>query len=97
MHKLNVLIAGSTGYIGIQLIKLLIKHKKVFIKYLCGSSSVGKKISYFDKSLKLKKLPNIIKFNKSLLKNVDLIFTTLPNGKAQTISKYMLKKNVLID
>ena len=23
MHKLNVLIAGSTGYIGVQLIKLL--------------------------------------------------------------------------
>ena len=27
MPKLNVLIAGSTGYIGIQLIKLLLKHK----------------------------------------------------------------------
>ena len=45
MAKLNVLIAGSTGYIGIQLIKLLIKHKNVFIKYLCGNSSVGKNIS----------------------------------------------------
>ena len=97
MHKLNVLIAGSTGYIGVQLIKLLSKHKKVFIKYLCGNTSVGKKISYFDKSLKSKKLPNIIKFNKDLLKNVDLIFTALPNGEAQTISKYLLKKNVLID
>ncbi len=97
MHKLNILIAGSTGYIGIQLIKLLSKHKKVFIKYLCGNTSVGKKISYFDKSLKLKKLPKIIKFNKTLLKNVDLIFTALPNGEAQTISKYLLKKNVLID
>ena len=97
MHKLNILIAGSTGYIGIQLIKLLSKHKKVFIKYLCGNTSVGKKISYFDKSLKSKKLPKIIKFNKTLLKNVDLIFTALPNGEAQTISKYLLKKNVLID
>ena len=97
MHKLNVLIAGSTGYIGVQLIKLLSKHKKVFIKYLCGNTSVGKKISYFDKSLKSKKLPNIIKFNKDLLKNVDLIFTALPNGEAQTISKHLLKKNVLID
>ena len=36
MHKLNVLIAGSTGYIGIQLIKLLCKHKNINIKYLCG-------------------------------------------------------------
>ena len=34
MLKLNVLIAGSTGYIGIQLINLLIKHKNVNIKCL---------------------------------------------------------------
>ena len=43
MRKLNVLIAGSTGYIGIQLIKLLIKHKNIKIMYLCGNSSIGKK------------------------------------------------------
>ena len=97
MHKLNVLIAGSTGYIGLQLITLLSKHKNVFIKYLCGNTSVGKKISYFDKSLKPKKLPNIVKFNKLFLKNVDLVFTALPNGEAQGISKHLLKNNVLID
>ena len=50
MSKLNALIAGSTGYIGIQLIKLLIKHNNVNIKYLCGSTSIGKKISFYDKS-----------------------------------------------
>ena len=33
MPKLNVLVAGSTGYIGVQLVKLLSKHKKVNIKY----------------------------------------------------------------
>ena len=37
MKKLNVLIAGSTGYIGFQLIKLLLKHKNINIKYLCGN------------------------------------------------------------
>ena len=84
MPKLNVLVAGSTGYIGIQLIKLLIKHDKVNIKYLCGSSSVGKNISTYEKSINSKKLPKIVKYNKSFLKNVDLVFTALPNGEAQT-------------
>ena len=97
MPKLNVLIAGSTGYIGIELIKLLIKHKNVKIRYLCGNSSVGKKISYYEKSLRFKKLPKIIKFNKSFLKEVDIIFTALPNGEAQIISKSLLKNNTLID
>ena len=92
MRKLDALIAGSTGYIGIQLIRLLLKHKNVNIKYLCGNKSIGKKISFYDKSLKSKKLPKILKFNKKYLNNVDVIFTALPNGEAQQISKYLLKK-----
>ena len=60
MPKLNVLVAGSTGYIGVQLIKLLVKHKHLNIKYLCGNSSVGKKISYYDKFFRKKKLPKIL-------------------------------------
>ena len=97
MNKINVLIAGSTGYIGLQLIKLLINHRKINIKYLCGNSSVGKKISYFDSNLNKKKLPKIIKFKKELLNDVDVIFTALPNGESQKISKKLLKNNILID
>ena len=97
MHKLNVLIAGSTGYIGVQLVKLLIKHKNINIKYLCGNTSVGKNISFYDKSLKIQKLPKISKFKKKYLENVDIIFTALPNGEAQIISNYLLEKNTLID
>jgi len=97
MPRLNVLVAGSTGYIGVQLIKLLVKHNNIKIKYLCGNSSVGKNISHFDKSLNKNKLPKIVKFNKSYLKHVELIFTALPNGSAQDISKHLLKNNVLID
>ena len=97
MPKLNVLIAGSTGYIGIQLIKLLVNHKNVEIKYLCGNSSIGKKVSDYDKTLAKKKLPKIVKFDKKLLRDVDVVFTALPSGEAQIISKSLLKKNTLID
>tara|TARA_B100001123_G_C15111965_1_gene947821 strand:+ start:44 stop:1066 length:1023 start_codon:yes stop_codon:yes gene_type:complete len=97
MHKLNVLIAGSTGYMGVQLVKLLIKHKNIKIKYLCGNSSVGKNISYYDKELKKFKLPKIVKFRKSFLKDVNVVFTALPNGEAQLLSKHLLPKNKLID
>ena len=52
MDKKNVLICGATGYIGLQLTKLLCKHKKVNIKYLCGSTSVGKKNRFLRKRIK---------------------------------------------
>ncbi|MDA7686416.1 N-acetyl-gamma-glutamyl-phosphate reductase, partial [Candidatus Pelagibacter sp.] len=70
MPKLNALVAGSTGYIGTQLIKILVKHKYINIKYLCGKSSVGKSISSYEKSLSKYKLPKIKKFTKNLLNDV---------------------------
>ena len=97
MPKLNVLVAGSTGYIGVQLIKLLVKHNDIKIKYLCGNSSVGKTISSYERSLSTKKLPKIVKYNKVFLKDVDIVFTALPNGEAQDISNDLLDHNVLID
>ena len=97
MSKLNVLVCGSTGYIGIELVKILVRHKKIHIKYLCGNSSIGKNISFYDKSLSKKKLPIIRKFQRKLLKEVDVIFSALPNGEAQKLSKFLLDKNLLID
>ena len=96
MSKMNVLIAGATGYLGNELIKILIKHKKINIKYLCGISSVGKKITDFDKSIN-SKLPKITKITKSKINECDIIFSALPNGEAQIISKKLNKDNVLID
>ena len=46
--SLNIAIAGATGYIGLQLVKILAKHPKVKILYLCASKSVGKSIYSFD-------------------------------------------------
>ena len=97
MRKLNVLVAGSTGYIGVQLINLLVKHSKINVKYLCGNSSVGDNIYKYDQLLKNKRLPKIIRFSKKLLNDVDIIFSALPNGGAQKISKNLLSKNILID
>ncbi len=97
MKKLNVLVAGSTGYIGIQLVKLLCKHRFVKIRYLCGNSSIGKKIETYDKSLKKYKLPKIIKIKYKYFKKVDVIFTALPNGQSQVIANKLNNRNVLID
>ena len=65
MSKINVLIAGSTGYIGIQLIKLLVKHKYIILN-IYVEIHLQKKYFFFDKSLKNKKLPKIIKFKKNI-------------------------------
>ncbi len=86
MYKktINVVITGATGYVGLELIKYLTKHSKVKIVALCSENNSGKHISYFDKSIK-KKLPKLVKINKVDWRSVDLLFTSLPNGRAQNI------------
>ena len=53
--SLNIAIAGATGYIGLELIKILSKHNKVKILYICATKSIGKNINHFDKRIKSKK------------------------------------------
>jgi len=94
---INVAVVGATGYIGIELIKLLTKHPKVKIRNICAQSSVGESISKFDSSLKKKILPKITNLNSINFNNIDLLFTALPRGEAQKISKKLNPKVKLID
>lgn len=43
----NIAIAGATGFSGIELIKILLKHPYVRIKYLFAQSNTGKPMSFF--------------------------------------------------
>ena len=94
---INVVVAGATGYIGIELIKILLNHPRVRIKNLCAQTFIGKPMHKFDSSLKKKSLPKISKLNDIDFKDVDLLFTALPNGKAQKISQKLNLKVKLID
>ena len=49
--SLNIVIAGATGYVGLELTKILSKHPKSNILYLCATKSIGKSIQIFDKSI----------------------------------------------
>ena len=93
----NVAVVGATGYIGVELIKLLTKHPKVKIKNICAQSSIGKSIYKFDSSLKKKSLPKITNLSSINFNDIDLLFTALPHGEAQKISKKLNSKVKLID
>ena len=84
--KINIVVAGATGYVGLDLVFFLSKHPKVNISYLCAQKNLGKNIKYFDKRIN-KKLPKISNLKKVIWNNVDLLFLSLPNGAAQKIVK----------
>ena len=98
LKKVNIVVAGATGYVGLDLIKILSSHPKVNIKHLCAQKKIGKKIQFFDKRIK-KKLPKISNLKKVNWDNVDVLFTSLPTGESQILVKKLAayKKLKIID
>jgi len=95
VKKINIVVAGATGYVGLDLIKFLSKHPRVKIKYLCAQKKVGKKIQFFDNRIR-KKLPRISNLKSVNWKEIDILFTALPNGESQLLAKALKNKKVKI-
>ena len=95
--SLNIAIAGATGYVGLELIKILLKHPKAKIIYLCARKSLGRSIDVFDKKIKKKDLPIISDVKKINWDKVNVLFTALPNGEAQKIANRIPNNIKLID
>ena len=95
--SLKIAIAGATGYIGLELVKILSKHPKVKILFLCASKSIGKSIYSFDKNITKKNLPKISKITNIKMNKINIIFTALPNGEAQKIANKIPENVKLID
>jgi len=96
--KINVVVAGATGYVGLDLVYHLSSHPKVNISYLCAQKNLGKSMKYFDKRIK-KKLPKVTNLRKVDWPTVDLLYLSLPNGEAQKLIKslYNFKHLKFID
>ena len=96
--KINIVIAGATGYVGLDLVYYLSSHPKVNIIHLCAQKNLGKNIKFFDKRIR-KNLPKITSLKKVNWLSVDLLFLSLPNGEAQKIIKnlYNFKHLKFID
>ena len=94
----KVSIIGSTGYVGIELMRLLHQHPKVKIEDLVSKSSAGEKLTniypqFRGSSLENYSLKAIEDFEPE---NSDLIFTALPHGVSQDITSELLGRGVKI-
>ena len=90
-NKINAVVLGATGYVGLDLVYILSKHPIVNIVNLCARKNIGKKINYFDKRIK-KRLPNISSIKKIKWEKIDIVFLSLPNGEAQKLIIKIYKK-----
>lgn len=93
MKKIKVAIAGASGYVGGELIRLLITHPRVKIVAATSERSAGQPVSASFPNIS--GLINIIYETldpESLARKADLIFLALPHKSSATVAAVIHKK-----
>lgn len=95
--KVQVAILGSTGFVGLELVKILSKHPYVDIVFLGTENNPNTSIKKFDKSIDVKKIP-LTKLNKDFDHNLaDTVFLALPHGISCKYAELFYDKIQIID
>ena len=82
MSKVKVGIIGATGYVGVELIRLLNSHPQVELTAIGSNSFVDKSITEVYPSVGITNDMKCIK-NEDVIKECDFIFTALPHGVSE--------------
>ena len=97
MNKIKVGIIGATGYVGAELIRLLMNHDKVEVTAIGSNSYVGKDIVDIYPSIGYKNNMICIE-NEKVIDMCDVVFTALPHGVSEKfVIKAIKSKKKVID
>lgn len=81
----RISILGASGYSGVELVKILSRHRYAETEYLFANSSAGKRVDevypWFAKSVSTEYLP----YTAERVAGSDLLFIALPSGEAMGI------------
>jgi len=95
--KLSVAILGSTGYVGLELVKILSKHPNVEIVFLGTETTPNSSIKNIDDSIDDKSLP-LTRFNQDFeCRKADTVFLALPHEVSNNFVKNYYNKIQIID
>ena len=94
--KLNIAIAGATGFVGLELIKKIYAHPSVEIKYLFVKESIDENI-YENLPKEISKLPKLSKIDLNLINKCDVFFASLPHSELHKVINDISEKVIIID
>jgi N-acetyl-gamma-glutamyl-phosphate reductase len=90
-------VVGATGYTGVELLRLLIRHPKIRITTLTSERYVGQPIwQVFPSLMKETDLVCQALDVQSLAQTCDLVFTALPHKAAMEVAPGLIQKGVKV-
>ena len=90
MFKVGII--GATGYVGVELLRLLLNHDKVTVTAISSSTFKDEEISSVYKSF-FNKTTLVCKDKSDVIDKCDVIFTALPHGLSEEIAAEAISKN----
>ncbi|NDF11308.1 MAG: N-acetyl-gamma-glutamyl-phosphate reductase [Proteobacteria bacterium] len=83
--RLKVAVIGASGYVGVELVRLLLGHPNVQIKYLTGDSTAGQPVEKVFPHFNGCGLPPLSYLQEVDWEELDVAFFCLPHGAGQEI------------
>ena len=91
MKRTRVGIINVTGYVGVELARLLYQHPGVEITSVTGRSAAGQKLSVF--------FPHLATYDLTItaeLGDVDLVFSALPHKESAAVCAPLVKQGLMV-
>jgi len=89
-------IVGSTGYTGVELLRLLLLHPKTQLEVITSRSEVGTAVADLFPSLRGKSDLRFIEPSDGALADCEVVFFATPNGTAMGMARELLARGVRI-
>ena len=94
---INVGVIGASGYTGSDLIRMLLGHPKINLKYLSANNHAGKRIGDIYPHLNGKIDLSLERWEDINWSLVDVIFSCLPHGIFHEIFQKLPAEKIIID
>ena len=96
-NRINVAVLGSTGYVGKELVRILLQHEDININFLGSDSNADQYLTNIEKTKEYLDLP-ILKENKLFDPSLsDYVFLALPHAVSNHYVKNFYGKIKIID
>lgn len=93
----NISIIGVTGYVGLELTRLLLGHPEVRFAHLVSSTAAGQSLADIYPQLASAKLPTLSDLNvNAICADSDMVFTALPHGQSQQVVAQLREKGAKV-
>ncbi|GAK52405.1 N-acetyl-gamma-glutamyl-phosphate reductase [Candidatus Moduliflexus flocculans] len=94
--KIKVAIIGASGYSGVELVKILLKHPGVELAHVIGASTVGQRLDSIYPIFRKKTDLVMEPFQMDVLKTMDVVFLALPHGEAMKQAPELLDAGIRV-